>query len=248
MMAFWILLILPVFYIVLTAPVAVQETLEVRSSAVDVLKDRITSWEKRADPFDEDQWSTNEAYLNKGDNSESDSDSDPDDAPGGDGDGEDGWISDWDSSDARGPDPHYNNPPESESESEAKHDGANDEDKDDSTKSDDEDDRLGSGSNSDEDSRLGSGSNSDDDDSGDNDHDNEDDKYETDSVESERPSAEHIPPTSPGAESEHPAPSPEHTTYEKLLGDLFRPRNSGSDAVVTPMRESHGNSDTKTYV
>ena len=245
MISFWILLILPVFHFALTAPVSVQEIFKVRLNAVDVLKDRITSWEKRADPVDEDQWSTNEAYLKKGDNSESDSDSDSDDAPGGDEDDEDGWVSDWDSSDARGPDPHFNNPPESESESEAKHDGAEDERENDGTNGEDENDSTKS------DDEDGSGSDSDDGDdgSGDNDHDNEDDDYETDFVESERPSAEHIPLASPGAESEHPA-SPEHITYfENLSKGLLRPRNSGSDAAVgTQMRELHGIVDTEAYV
>ena len=45
----WILLALPVFHFALAAPLAVWETLEVRSNPVEALKDGITTWEKRVD-------------------------------------------------------------------------------------------------------------------------------------------------------------------------------------------------------
>ena len=114
---FWIhLVLLSVSNFVLAAPVAARETLEVRSYVVDVLENDIASWKKRMD--DEDRWSTNEAYLKDGDNPQG-NDAHADDAPGDDDEDMFGWESEWDSeemgSDGRGPDPHYNNPPEEDS-------------------------------------------------------------------------------------------------------------------------------------
>lgn len=114
--AFWILLV-SVSHFALTAPVAVRKILEGRSYEVDVLKDGITSKEKRM--YEEDQWSTNEAILKDGDNQPGNNPH-VHDAPGDDDEDMLGWESGWDSeelgSDGRGPDPYYNNPPEEDSE------------------------------------------------------------------------------------------------------------------------------------
>lgn len=83
MAAFWILLALSVFHFALAAPVAVRDTLEVRSNPAKVFKDGITPWEKRVDSDDKVQWSTNDAHLMDA----ADTENDPvhlDDAPGGD--------------------------------------------------------------------------------------------------------------------------------------------------------------------
>jgi hypothetical protein len=126
MIAFWIFLTLSDLHFALAAPVAIGEIREVRSNPEEDLRDGTATWEKRMDPNDKDQWSTNDAHLmdaDPGNNSDH-----PDDAPGGDEKGVDAegvkkketWRSfPWNSDDFGtgdwGPDASYNNPPKKES-------------------------------------------------------------------------------------------------------------------------------------
>ena len=63
MIAFWIFLTLSVSHLALAAPVAVGELVEVRPDPAQVLNDVMATWEKRRDPNDKDQSSTNKALL-----------------------------------------------------------------------------------------------------------------------------------------------------------------------------------------
>jgi hypothetical protein len=63
MIPFWIFLTLSVSHFALAAPVAVGETVEVRSNPAEVLNDAMTGREKRMDPNDKDQPSTNDVHL-----------------------------------------------------------------------------------------------------------------------------------------------------------------------------------------
>jgi hypothetical protein len=231
MIVFWTLIILSVSHFALAAPVAVGEIREVRSNAVDALKDGMAAWEKRMDSDDKNRWSTNEAYR-KDDNPGSSSDSD--DATGSYSD-EDMYLLGSDSeqdseqteSDARGPDRYYNNryPLDDSDGLYFESDSANS-DSDSASANPNGDDNGNSGYDGDNDN---SGYD------GDNDNDSDGD----DTVQSEQAAAENA---NLGPESEHPA-TPEHTTdAEKLLKGVlrFRPRNSGSGAVGTPKRELQG--------
>ncbi|KAI0274245.1 hypothetical protein BGY98DRAFT_935980 [Russula aff. rugulosa BPL654] len=78
MIAFWIFLTLSVSHFALAAPVAVGKIVEVRSNPVEVLNvlnDAMARWEKRMDPNNKDQPSTNDVHLPDGV-------SGPGDAPG----------------------------------------------------------------------------------------------------------------------------------------------------------------------
>ncbi|KAI0274249.1 hypothetical protein BGY98DRAFT_1188644 [Russula aff. rugulosa BPL654] len=66
MIPFWIFLTLSVSHFALAAPVAVGETVEVRSNPAEVLNDAMTGREKRMDPNDKDQPSTNDVHLPDG--------------------------------------------------------------------------------------------------------------------------------------------------------------------------------------
>ena len=109
MIAFWIFLTLSVSHSTLAAPVAVGETVEVRSNPVRVLNDGIAALEKRMGPNDKDQSSRNNVQLPGGG------------APGGVQEGVDvqekgvpGWKRGWpwnSGPDSGGPDPSTNNPP-----------------------------------------------------------------------------------------------------------------------------------------
>lgn len=225
--ALWILLILSVFHFALAAPVAPGEILAVRSKTVDVLKDGIAAWEKRMDFYEEpDHWSTNEAYRK--DNKEEKLGSE---SPWRNQDQiELDWDSDETESDARGPDPHYNNPlgddlffDEEEINQLYYNEGE-------SAKSDNSNDGNGNGNGGHNGDDNGDGSNENGNSGYDGDSENSDE-----TVQSEQASAEN---TNMGPKSEHPA-IPEHlTNLEKILkGALeFRPRNSGSGAVGTPKR------------
>ena len=74
MIAFWIFLTLSVSHFALAAPVAVGEIVEVRSNPVEVLYD-VMAGDKRMDPNDKNQPSTNDVHLPDGV-------SGPGDAPG----------------------------------------------------------------------------------------------------------------------------------------------------------------------
>ena len=74
MIAFWIFLSLSVSHFALAAPVAVGEIVEVRSNPVEVLYD-VMAGDKRMDPNDKNQPSTNDVHLPDGV-------SGPGDAPG----------------------------------------------------------------------------------------------------------------------------------------------------------------------
>jgi hypothetical protein len=65
-MAFCIFLTLSVSHFALAAPVAVGEIVEVRSNPVEVLNDAMAGWEKRLDPDDKVQPSTNDVHLPDG--------------------------------------------------------------------------------------------------------------------------------------------------------------------------------------
>jgi hypothetical protein len=234
LITFCIFLILSIFHFALAAPVAVGEIFAVRSSAVDVLKDGIATWEKRmdsGDDYDKDHWSTNEAYR-KPEGNKPGSDANLDDEPGGYNKEDmlgskspqvsEKTESDWGfgsemESDARGPDRYYNSPP--------------DEDFFDSAEDvfyyDSEDDLY-----HDEDDGNGNG--------GDNDNGgyDGDDEHSDDTVRSGGQGS--VENTSLGPKSEHPT-APEHTTnLEKISKGSLRlgPRNSGTGAVGTPKRES----------
>jgi hypothetical protein len=226
MIAFWILLILSVLQLAFTAPVPVGEILEMRSNAVDGFKDGIAASEKRMDIDPGDNWSTNGAYR-KDDSPGGDSDSSNmpgDDAPGSPNKddmlgSELSWHS-WDSeaeSDARGPDPYYNDDVDldfdvDEVDDLLAYNGAKSGDSNDGAKSDDssngaKSDAFTDGAKSDD--HFGDGSSND------------------DTVQSGQAPAEE------GPVSEHSA-IPEYTTdLEKVLKSTFRPRNSGSGAVGT---------------
>jgi hypothetical protein len=157
--------------------------------------------------YDEDHWSTNEAYLK---------DHDPggaidfDEAPG------DhvvlGWDSEWDSeqmkSDGRAPDHNYNNPP-GDPKSGDKDDGGNANDANDANAN------ANANANTNANANINTNANANTNGDGDN------------AVKSEQASAETTPPTGLAPESEHPA-TPEHMTdLINLSKGSPKPRNSG---------------------
>lgn len=215
--------VLSVFHFVLAAPVSIGEMLEVRN-AVDALK-RGPVWGKRMDNDEENNgWSTNEAYVEvhqKFRNNNPGGDPKPDDG-GYNSDDIEGYNTDdmfkpespWDpkvmGSDARGPDPYYNNPKEDYSDDEVS--SANPGDKDGGAKPNNKDDVGNSGYDGDSDTdgdRSGQGLT----------------EYMNLGPELE---------PEPEPEPEHPATAtPEHMTDLEKLSRL-RPRNSGSNTLGTP--------------